>query len=70
LADDEDDEDDEQPQPGTITARINSIMNSVRHANEVFCNKVFQGVPMGLVDSGADTCLLGPEFYIESQSTE
>lgn len=25
---------------------------------------------MALVDSGADTCLLGPEFYIESQSTD
>ena len=25
---------------------------------------------MALVDSGADTCLLGPEFHIESQSTD
>ena len=70
LADEDDDEDDEQPQAGTITARINSIMNSVRHTNVVFCHKVFQGFPMALVDSGADTCLLGPEFHIESQSTD
>lgn len=45
-------------------------MNSVQHANVVLCHKVLQGYPMALVDSGADTSLLGPEFYIESQSTD
>jgi len=69
--DNDNDEDDNEPaQPGTITARINSIMNSVRHTNVVLCHRALQGVPMALVDSGADTCLLGPEFHIESQSTD
>ena len=45
-------------------------MNSVRNINVVQCHKVNQGLPMALIDSGADTCLLGPEFYIESQSTD
>ena len=62
-------ENDEEAQPGTITARINSIMSSARHANVVLCHKVSSGIPMALVDSSADTCLLGPEFCIESQST-
>ena len=68
----EDNEDDsnEQPQHGTITARISSIMNSVRHVSVVMCQKVFQGFPMALINSEADTSLLGPKFYIESQSTE
>ena len=44
----DDDVDDKQPQPGTITTRINSIMYSVRHANVVFCSKVFHSVPWAL----------------------
>ena len=45
-------------------------MNSVMHANVLLCHKTLQSVPIALVDSGADTCLLGPEFYIKSQSIE
>ena len=59
----DDDNDNNKPaQPGTITARINSIINSVRHTKVVYCHKVLQGVSMALVDSGADTSLLGPEY--------
>ena len=66
----DDDNDDEPMLQGTIAAQINIIMNSVRHSKVAMYHKVFQGVPMALMDNGADTCLLSPEFYIEFQSTD
>ena len=42
----------------------------MRSFNVVMCNHYGQvDQSLGLVDSGADTCMLGPEFFIESQST-
>ena len=45
-------------------------MNSARNMNVVQCHNVCNGHPRALVDSGAGTCLLGNEFYIEPRSTD
>ena len=50
----------------TSTPSINSIMTSIQKMNPIMINSSQADEDcMGLVDSGADTCIIGPEFFIE-----
>ena len=53
--------------PGnTATPSINSIMTSIWKMNSIMVNSLQADQDsLGLVDSGADTSMIGPEFYIE-----
>ncbi|HEY9708217.1 MAG TPA: hypothetical protein V6D48_08435 [Oculatellaceae cyanobacterium] len=52
----------------TSTHSINSIMTSIQKINPIMINSSQADQDcLGLIDSGADTCMIGPEFYIEVQ---
>ena len=63
-----DDDDDKDPDSGTISARVNSIMSSNRNLNVVICTSTCSHEQLLLIDGGADTCMMGKEFFIESRS--
>lgn len=63
-----DDDDDKDSDSGTISARINSIMSSNRSLNVVTCTSSHSHEHLLLIDSGADTCMMGRKFFIESRS--
>ena len=58
--------------PTIVRPTINSIMTS-RNINVTRIVKINQAVVLpdgdGLIDGGADTCMIGPEFHFESEST-
>ena len=63
-----DDDDDKEPDSRTISARVNSIMSSNRNLNTVICTSTCSHEQLLLIDGGADTCMMGKEFFIESRS--
>ena len=64
------DTDDEEPPPGTIRAKINSIMSGARSQNVVRCVTASSSYDnLLLIDGGADTCMMGQDFFIESRSS-
>src|SRR5688500_11174994 len=66
--DDSSDEDDDTDVKDA-GPRINSIMSQNRDNNVVKVNRsVTKEDDLALVDSGADTCLMGSDFHIESNS--
>ena len=68
--DDKEDTDDEEPPPGTIRAKINSIMSGARSQNVVRCVTASSSYDnLLLIDGGADTCMMGHDFFIESRSS-
>ena len=54
-----DEDDDKDSDSGTISARVNSIMSSIGHLNVVICTSTTAHEYLLLVDSGADTCMMG-----------
>ena len=65
--------DEEVDTTPTVRPTISSIMSS-RKVNPTRTVKVNQAAILpegeGLVDGGADTCMIGPEFYHESTHTD
>ena len=58
----------ETEQKAKPTPSINSIMTSIQKMNPIMINSSYAEVEsLGLIDSGADTSMIGPEFYIEEQ---
>ena len=65
-----DNDEEEEAPAGTIRAKIASRVNSIMTQNRQ-CNMVRVHISsihesLVLIDGGADTSMLGPEFHIES----